>query len=273
MARYRTLPKLIIIFTILSIAILIKRREEYKQKWEELMSPLPAEVERADSSGPEQVAPQEVPLEPVLLDTGLVGWYSFYGNAKDGSTAKNHGQIHGAQPAPDRFGNAKNAYYFDGHSYIELPESPSLQSTRTGFSVTAWVNQESTLGRQGVVSWDGHWYLGIFNGALLGAVFRYPLEQREYQCRPWLQPGKWHFIALTYDTQYMRFYQDGKLIDQIQYPARRLGQKQYNIFHKPAIGHGVGSEQRAFKGWIDEVRIYNRPLNRREIETLYSLTE
>lgn len=45
---------------------------------------------------------------------GLVGFWSFTGNANDESGNENHGTVHGATLTEDRFGNMNSAYSFDG---------------------------------------------------------------------------------------------------------------------------------------------------------------
>ena len=58
---------------------------------------------------------------------GLVAFYPFNRNANDESGTGNHGVVHGATLATDRFGSASSAYDFNGTtSYIQIQDSPSL---------------------------------------------------------------------------------------------------------------------------------------------------
>ena len=55
----------------------------------------------------------------VNLDSGLVAYYPFNGNANDESGNGNNGTIHGAVLTSDRFGNEKFSFSFDGvNDYI-----------------------------------------------------------------------------------------------------------------------------------------------------------
>ena len=48
------------------------------------------------------------------LQSGLVAWYPFDGNASDMSGNENHGTVNGATLGTDRHGFAGKAYSFDG---------------------------------------------------------------------------------------------------------------------------------------------------------------
>src|ERR1700721_3520704 len=73
------------------------------------------------------------------LNTGLVAYYPFNGNANDASGNGNNGNVAGATLTADRFGNPNSAYSFNGKSnYIRVPNSDSLQLTND-FTLTAWI--------------------------------------------------------------------------------------------------------------------------------------
>jgi hypothetical protein len=77
------------------------------------------------------------------LNDGLVGHWGFdndSGNiATDSSGQNNHGTIIGATLTEDRFGNSNKAYFFDGASYIDVPNADSLNPT-SAITITAWFN-------------------------------------------------------------------------------------------------------------------------------------
>ncbi len=61
-------------------------------------------------------------LAQVNLDSGLVAYYPFNGNAKDESGNGNNGSVFGATLTMDRFGNDRSAYEFNGtDNYISYP--------------------------------------------------------------------------------------------------------------------------------------------------------
>jgi hypothetical protein len=70
-------------------------------------------------------------------DAGLVGYWKLNGDAKDHSGKGNHGRNHGVDLATGTFDGRK--------SYVEVPNSPSLNFGAGDFSIAAWVNTELDL--------------------------------------------------------------------------------------------------------------------------------
>jgi hypothetical protein len=68
---------------------------------------------------------------------GMVGWWPFNGNANDESGNGNNGTVNGATLTTDRFGNANQAYSFDGvDDYIKIQNSPNFLNQE--YSVSIW---------------------------------------------------------------------------------------------------------------------------------------
>ena len=69
---------------------------------------------------------------PDLQAQQIVAQYDFNGNARDVSTNQNHATIHGASLTQDRFGQANQAFVFNGtKSYLVAnntaqPQSPTI---------------------------------------------------------------------------------------------------------------------------------------------------
>jgi hypothetical protein len=89
-----------------------------------------------------------------------------------------------------------------------------------------------------------------------------------------LEPKQWHLIAVTYTGSRMaegiRVYVDGHLektkvlLDSLYRPLHNAGK----VFEEPfRVGAGWGPERR-FKGRIDDVRVYGRVLDDRELAVL-----
>jgi len=71
------------------------------------------------------------------LDTGLIAWYPFTGNANDASPNGNNGTVVGAQLTSDRNGTANQAYLFNGTSdYINVGQNVKPNFPLT---ITAWI--------------------------------------------------------------------------------------------------------------------------------------
>ena len=70
---------------------------------------------------------------------GLLGYWSFSGNANDESGNGHHGTVHSCVLSEDRFGNPNSAYYFDGvDDYIAI-EPSSLVVNESAITVSCWI--------------------------------------------------------------------------------------------------------------------------------------
>ena len=75
------------------------------------------------------------------LQTGLVAWYPFDGNASDMSGNGNHGTVNGATLSTDRHGQTNKAYQFDGvDDFIIITANSSLNIVAAG-SLSFWMNR------------------------------------------------------------------------------------------------------------------------------------
>jgi hypothetical protein len=66
---------------------------------------------------------------PSNLQTGLVGYWPFCGNANDMSGNGNNGTVNGATLTKDRFGNINSAYDFNGSSWIQASRDSLVNFT------------------------------------------------------------------------------------------------------------------------------------------------
>lgn len=71
---------------------------------------------------------------PPSLVNHVIAYFPFNGNANDESGNSNHGTVHGAVLAPDRFGNPSKSYNFNG-DYIEIPGGAFNFNDRFSISV------------------------------------------------------------------------------------------------------------------------------------------
>ncbi|MFA7273337.1 MAG: LamG-like jellyroll fold domain-containing protein [Crocinitomicaceae bacterium] len=73
---------------------------------------------------------------------GLIGSWTFTGNANDDSPNNNNGIVSGATLTTDRYGIANSAYNFDGiNDQIVIPADPALYRYNTSFTISAWIRQ------------------------------------------------------------------------------------------------------------------------------------
>jgi len=227
-----------------------------------------------------------VTTDPIsgTLNSGLIAYYPFNGNAEDKSGNNNNGVISGATLTSDIFGNPKCAYYFNGiNNYISLKPADNFIGLNE-YSISLWVKPT-------VITTNGG---GIIYG--LGSASYGPVHGLTYQSSATLfsgsynagtnpvqsysksccyNPNNWIYVVVTRDNSIINLYIDGILIPS-QAASMINGQNaDYGSGPFAAILGGRSSldAQNFFTGVIDEVRIYNRVLSGNEITTLKSLNQ
>ncbi len=226
---------------------------------------------------------------------GLVAYYPFNGDARDLSGQRHHGTVHGATLAVDRFGKPNSAYYFNGtSSYISLGDilDDVFSETVAKFSVSGWAKTvvpgsvsggrgfiigKSGGGNAGVYEWginhydDNNVYANIFFD---GYVTRYI----QVTSSP-VPSGSWFHFVYVFDgslppTERAKLYINATIDPIITGNAGSPGTGTLNTAQTLTIGAGFNfpnTPNNYYNGYIDDIRIYNRPLTLREIRTLYDV--
>lgn len=223
-------------------------------------------------------------ISQVNLNRGLLGHWPLNGNVNDVSGNNRNGSINGnVIPAPDRFGKVNSAIELDGNgSYVVVPDNNGSLLTDK-FSVCAWFqstssNVQTVIGKvlfngvpineqvQLYINWPVTPGIGsviIPNGAPcnLGHQFAESrIATGEELCRE-----RWYFMVVTFDAGVHRVYLDGKLM-----ASRNTGFSQITkCIGDLQFGAWWNGDRQYFKGFIDEVRVYNRAINADEVNALY----
>lgn len=202
-------------------------------------------------------------------ETALVGHWSFDEGAgevlRDRSGSKHNGMIHGATWVPSPRGQALR---FDGvDDYVDLGNAESL---RVGgdFTLTAWVNAGDLSGNNQMILGDTaglavnrNYGLRLHKGRLYFENADGETSEAITAAEPF-PVGTWQFLAVVFEGPSYFVYQNGKIIleGKVGTPItptrgenRRIG------------GWSAGW----FKGEIDEIRLYKRALQQREIMELF----
>jgi hypothetical protein len=268
--KYRLLPRLVILFTTMSILILYFQREEYIEKWKEK-----TETQLISASADTQKTTQKTIIQPYVnepknLSNGLVAFYPFMENPQDASRNKNDGRLIGVKLTRDRFGNPDNAYQFARNTFIEIKNSPSFQQIKDGVTAMAWINLSAYGGPRGIVSHDGKWVLGIYRGLLLGEVYLDNGQSIYLESSTGLRINQWYHVALSFDGQNLALFLNGQRIGLKSAPGKfhMKKPKNFRLYSQPAIGRAIGIGGESFIGIIDDVFIYSRALNGAEIKAL-----
>ncbi|MBW7842795.1 MAG: LamG domain-containing protein, partial [Ignavibacterium sp.] len=210
------------------------------------------------------------------IDSGLVAYYPFNGNANDESGRGNNGTVNGASLTQDRFGINNRAYQFDGiNDYISIADNPNLFSDE--LTISWWYKLTETPGAAWVViGWvdGGHRYQQFFSGGQLSYFNGYNLTAPGLYFNPIYNLNYlnvWKHIVVTYQktsatTSTTSIYVDGEL--------KQTDNHTLAMDYASGIEFKIGKNVNGnfFKGALDDFRIFSRVLNQNEIVELYNDT-
>ena len=205
-------------------------------------------------------------------DPGLVAYYDFNNDNLDKSGLDNNGTTNGNIIfTTDRFGNQNSAIYLDGQeSFINVPNSVSLESPRYWLTITGWIkfetdhpivsgliqkSDDAEFGQYGlsIQHWDNNKLFANFKDG-----YGYGVEY------PFLS-NTWYFIAIVYTSNNsIKLFVNNELVGEVI--------PNFEIIHdsKPlSIGRETPGDVEYLKGYLDDIRVYNKALTEDEIAELY----
>jgi hypothetical protein len=208
----------------------------------------------------------------VDLNSGLVAFYPFNGNASDESGNGHNATNNNAVLTKDRFGNENAAYSFSGQSRRIIIPSDSTLNFSNDFTIGFWMKTNATkndlcvlhkavygiwTGYQFGVNWTNPGYCSI-PGHLTSYVACNAFE--DACSNNAVNTGKWVFVVSNYNNSLnqTKLYINGQLQDDI---GRRTG---------PVANDSDLIIGYYFDGIIDDIRMYDRTLNENEIQALYN---
>lgn len=217
------------------------------------------------------------------VDDGLVAYYPFYGNANDESGNLNHGTVYDATLTSDRFGNADNAYYFDGNDIILVDKNLknfNLLEPSTELTISAWIRNTNSEGRwydKNVISKDVR--IGSFadDTPAPGYLLRtdYPDNEILFYAggfkptAPHVPTVEWLHVVGTY----LAGVKEELYINGVKYSERTSDVPSSIPYAGGDLGIGgpFDLSHGFFKGMVDDIRIYNRVLSETEIQKLFRM--
>jgi Concanavalin A-like lectin/glucanases superfamily len=228
-------------------------------------------------------------VTPAVPSTeGLVAYFPLDGTALDESSFGNNGQIFGAQPARGVKNEPNSAFFFNGETdYIKIPHSGAFNFGKDqDFTLSVWIKfsadqqSKSTPDNDILSKWvtddgkttgypfvlrvlnstksvTGGWYMARWDGNRGGGVGA-GVDMGDNQ---------FHHIVATKKGTVLRSFVDGKLKEDNKIDET-IGETK-NI--APLI---IGGRQKGngpfFKGYVDELRIYNRTLTDEEVSNIFN---
>ncbi|MDB2362617.1 hypothetical protein N9V65_04125, partial [Flavobacteriales bacterium] len=221
-----------------------------------------------------------------ISNNGLVGWWSFNGNANDESTNSNDGIVYGATLTTDRFGNENSAYEFNVESsggwgsaqnriVVENPSIPDVNA----FTMSAWVlinekpspfnNRPHTImGR-----WDGNGTSVFrnqmsYSGEYCSNVVVDDVELLHTSPNP-INYNEWNHVVMTFDGISLKKYINGEFDSE----TSSSGQISYSdtdlTFGELHMGNG---HWYLLSGKLDDLSYWSRALTETEITELYNIS-
>ena len=238
------------------------------------------------------------PAPPVdSLKVGLLAYYTLDNTGADSSGNKYDGTVYDINSAPDRFGNANGAYYFNGvSSYITIPDNPSIRLNQTDFTLNAWVKtndygnsyQADILAKRATGANNG-WVFCLLGGAVSptgvmgygpggGSINAYGTTA--------VSLNQWHMLTVVYTLSKLQtdMYIDGGKTSTVTgtYTGGVFGSSSSGVVSPNAsisepmyIGRDDMSiaADYFFNGSMDDIRIYSRAISQKQIQQLFSATK
>jgi hypothetical protein len=213
------------------------------------------------------------------LDSGLLHYWDFDGDADDALKLAN-GTVSGASNSVS-YGFNNEGYSFDGDGdVIDISEGPSL-SLIEPFSVSLWAKPDMLPTERGILIGnfdDGSEGFEVFTRANAADIFiqmrgdsGFNRLQTKYGVDA-LPNDVWTHLVVTYDgsndTSGFSMYLNGTEVSLTSVDNDATIDLSANLDW--GIGARPGGYSEEYKGFIDEVALYNRTLNSTEVSELYN---
>ncbi|MFK7926022.1 MAG: LamG-like jellyroll fold domain-containing protein, partial [Bacteroidia bacterium] len=215
-------------------------------------------------------------ITQLSLQDSLIAWYPFDGDPLDYSGNDNHGTLGGAVLTTDRFGNANSAFSFNGSSdFISIANNQKLQP-QLPVTLSAWVYiDDYNLNNV----FRNNFQTTLYNGIIINIVNGYvqpsigdggptgPAARRSKTGTTLLTLNTWYHIACVIrDPQDMDIFINGK--NDCGIYSGSGSTLNYISSDDGRIGEGSSINNTFYNGKIDEIRFYNRALDKSEIRIL-----
>ncbi len=213
------------------------------------------------------------------VDT-LLAEYKFNGSSIDSSGNGHDGTLHGGTFVYDRFGNANSALQLNGTTdYISVPSAADLNFGQAkSFTLSFWskgyAQNPNTSGRYIIHKSDNS--LGVLTGysitdSLNDLYMRVGTTAASYRIAEGDgENNQWHFFVFSVDASgtYV-FYIDDYDADHDGGSTITRALRADMSNSAPLLIGGDGTAAHAFKGILDDIRIYQGALTGDEVDKLY----
>lgn len=224
--------------------------------------------------------------EAVDLRRGLMAYFPFNGNGNDESGNKFKAKLmNGAAFGTDKDGNPNSCLQLDGiNDYAIVNDDGKLSASELTLVCNYYgelSNRDQTMcGKIRFSNGNGACYTLVLTpgeGGTVKELFhalnpktgcfkQVATNYSDYVISPYNQPlGAWHNVIGTFEKGVANLYVDGRLVITKEFDYKEAKLCNYTDF---MIGAWWSQGLIAFKGKLDEIRVYNRAITGREIKKL-----
>ena len=207
---------------------------------------------------------------------GLVGWYSFNGNANDASSFANHGTVNGATLTADRFGVNSRTYNYNGvNSNIDLGINSAINSITNNFTISIWMKTDTLVGT--IFASYADWSIGGYRFNIrLGDTGKVECAylpasgtwQKTFSIKNSIEKNKWINIIYVRNGSTSEIYLDGSQNNGVVHTTDAI--KSFAAITKIGLCFPCTGGKEYYKGNIDDIGIWNRALDSNEIKKLFT---
>ncbi len=209
------------------------------------------------------------------LDSGLVAYYTFEGNANDQSGNGNDGTVHGSVDYVS--GIAGQAAHIDStDEYISIWDTEGVNNninTSDG-SISVWIKiDERYSGKSSFVfqyfsSHQDRLYLDAGDWHDSGKKLNIGVGASRFWTSGTVPDGEWHHVVVTWSASgTINVFIDGEFDTEDTFNNPDFSFQGEEFFY---LGRGWAGNPGKFSGSIDNLRIYNRSLTSLEVKQLYN---
>ncbi len=213
------------------------------------------------------------------LDSGLVGYWPFDGNANDPRiNGGGNGTVFGATLTADPVGNENQAYNFDDSSSIIIESIPAFNFGMGDYAISLWVLKAGMTMNQGIISKETMspyymgWSIGFVDNSLhfnAGSIYNTGWSSNDVFDFSYPADNGWHHAVIVYkpSTGDYSVYCDGSLFGFGGATASIIPDNNGTLRFGVAYLYPDGIN-RFLTGKLDNIRLYNRALSDDEIKYL-----
>lgn len=215
-------------------------------------------------------------------EKNLVGKFTFDNKSLLNEITGRSAVAVGKSFSDDRFGNKESAIFLYGglNSYINLGTDDNLKPFEG--TIALWINMENIIYRgwgyevNPIILTKNSDRDDFFEGYCMMYHYRTDrfsassgLNEKQQMCvfsKPKMSQRTWQHLAMTYDNDSLHFYINGELESYMAKTFKNSFLKGDSVM----VGNTANKKNsRYFNGLIDDIYIYNRVLNAKEVKQLY----